>query len=69
MMITVVDEYNNKRKLDIFKGLCFKNACTLYAYENYSIVDVNKVYELADDLYKEGIKRNYPNLELKSEGE
>lgn len=65
--LQIVTDYNNQRKLDIFKGQCFNNACSLYAGRGYNLIEIGKIFELADDLYKEGIKRNYPNLTLKQE--
>jgi len=68
-----VADYNNQRKMDIFKGLCLKIAGCIVPdlhSKNYSFEKIaTMVFNLSEDLYEEGIKRNYPNLELKSEGE
>lgn len=62
-MQTVAD-YNRKRQLDIFRGQCFNNACVLYFTLS---VDKDKniieVFDLAEQLYEEGLKRNWLMLE------
>ena len=68
-----VEDYNNKRKLDIFKGQCFNNASVVVAswvtsaHELHHAKIAETIFDLANVLYAEGIKRNYPNVVLKPE--
>lgn len=66
--MTMVDDYNDKRKRDMFKGLCFKSASAVVAswvtshHELHHQKIAENIFDLANVLYAEGIKRNYPNL-------
>ena len=55
-MKTVAD-YNKKKQLEMFRFSCFNNASALLA--SSVIIDVIEVFDLAEKLYAEGIKRDY----------
>jgi len=63
-MKTVAD-YNKKRELKIFRGQCFNNACVLMASvlpEGKFLLDdvvFTTIFKAAEQLYDEGLKRNY----------
>jgi len=54
--VKTVSDYNKREQRKYFRGQCFNNASLLLASGTFTIGDV---YDLAQRLYDEGMKRNW----------
>lgn len=62
-----VRDYENKRKIEIFRGQCFNASVSLAAMFRVSpknTRDISEIYDLAEALFEEGMGRNYLRLEV-----
>ena len=60
-MKTVAD-YNKKKQLEMFRFSCFNNASALLVSSS-DVLDITQIFDLAEKLYAEGVKRDYLMLE------
>ena len=64
-----VSDYEKKRMLAIFRGQCYNNATVIIADMHLRSDVINfksiadRVYDLAEELYNEGMKRDYLRLD------
>lgn len=58
-----VIDYERRIQLRIFRGQCFNNACILVS--NLAEIKPSQVFDLAEILYENGLKRNW--LDIKEE--
>ena len=63
-----VSDYERKIQLKIYRGQCYNNSCVLLAgYLNgghKSLVSVKEIFDFAEQLYDEGMKRDWINYDI-----
>ena len=58
-----VHDYNKRQDVKIFRGQCFNNACVLLTSFNREGTFISDIFDFAEQLYDEGIKRNWLKFE------
>ena len=60
-----VVDFKKEEQLMFLRGMCFNNATVLlgacFAGNRKDIVSIKDVYDYAEKLFDEGVKRDYPN--------
>lgn len=62
--IKIVVDYNKKRQLEMFKFSCFNASASIYSGVGGVTPLVKDVFDFAEALYNEAIKRDYLKLEV-----